>query len=118
MEAGTPQQKVEQYIAGNKVMVFSKSYCPFCDQTKDKLKGAGIEFHAIEMDNMPDGDAIHQALKKHSNQNTVPNTYIGGVHIGGNDDLTAKIANGQVKTALDNAGVTGYSLWRSTFIWI
>ena len=66
MEAQTPAQKVQNYIAQNKVMVFSKSYCPFAAQAKDKLKKANIEFFAIEMDNMDDGDAIHGALKTYS----------------------------------------------------
>ena len=66
MESETPLQKVEQYIAQNKVMMFSKSYCPFCTQAKDKLKAANVEFFAIEMDNMADGDAIHAALKTKS----------------------------------------------------
>ena len=49
---------------------------------------------------------MHNALKQYSGQNTVPNTYIGGVHMGGNDELKAKVSNGQAKTALDNAGVS------------
>ena len=66
MEAQTPQQKVQELIANNKVMVFSKSYCPFANKAKAALKKANIPFHAIEMDNMDDGDAIHGALKTYS----------------------------------------------------
>ena len=91
-------------------MMFSKSYCPFCKKAKDTLKNANIEFKAIEMDNMDDGISIHGALKAYSKQITVPNIYIGGTHIGGSDDLIAKISNGQVKKALDEAGVTEYQL--------
>ena len=43
------------------------------------------------MDTMRDGEEIHNALKQHSNQKTVPNIYIGGVHIGGCDDLKEKL---------------------------
>ena len=64
MEAtNTPLDEVKKYIEENKVMMFSKSYCPFCDQAKAVLQQAGIEFKAIEMDQMAGGDALHQALK-------------------------------------------------------
>ena len=58
------------------------------------------------MDEIDGGDQMHQALKSHSGQNTVPNTYIGGVHIGGCDDLRAKLGNGKVKEALDACGAS------------
>ena len=32
-------QKVEDAINNNKVMMFSKTYCPFCVKAKDALKG-------------------------------------------------------------------------------
>ena len=68
-------------------MVFSKSYCPFAKATKDLFKSKGIDFKVIELDQVPNGDAIHQALKTYSGQNTVPNVYINGKHIGGNSDV-------------------------------
>ena len=34
---------VEEQIKNNKVMVFSKSYCPFCTMAKDALKAAGLK---------------------------------------------------------------------------
>lgn len=66
MKPLTPKQKVQNYIAEKKVMMFSKSYCPFCAQAKAKLKKAKIEYHAIELDKMKDGNAIHDALKSYS----------------------------------------------------
>ena len=36
------QSQVEQQIASEKVLVFSKSYCPFATKTKDKLKSGGV----------------------------------------------------------------------------
>ena len=33
---------VEEEIKKNSVMVFSKSYCPFCKMAKDALKAAGL----------------------------------------------------------------------------
>ena len=100
------QGKVDGLISNNKVMMFSKSYCPYCDQAKQILSNAGIDFHAVELDNMPDGGAIQDQLKQMSGQRTVPNTYIGGQHLGGCDDLKAAKSNGKLKQMLESAGVS------------
>ena len=99
------QGKIEGLIADNKVMMFSKSYCPFCTQAKDLLKNAGVQFHAIELDNIPDGDAMQNKLHQLSGQRTVPNHYVGGQHLGGCDDLKAAKSSGKLKQMLTAAGV-------------
>ena len=38
---------------------------------------------------MPDGEAIQNELAKLTGQRTVPNIFIGGVHLGGNDGSLA-----------------------------
>lgn len=40
----------ESAIRDNKVVVFSKSSCPFCIKTKTTLTGLNVPFHAIELD--------------------------------------------------------------------
>ena len=42
--------KVQSIIDENAVAVFSKSYCPYCNQTKKLLSDAGAKFYAIELD--------------------------------------------------------------------
>ena len=34
----TPAEEIKSWVASNKVMVFSKSWCPFCIKTKNLLK--------------------------------------------------------------------------------
>jgi len=87
-------------------MMFSKGYCPFCAQAKALLNQKRIAFTVIEMDEIPRGKEIHMALKKFSKQNTVPNIYIGGNHIGGYSELLEAVKNGKLKQALDAAGVS------------
>ena len=98
-------QIVNELIDGNKVMVFSKDYCPFCDQAKELLKQKRVQFEVREMDLIDNGDMMHQSLKRISGQNTVPVVYIGGKKIGGCDDLTAADSNGKLDKALKAAGV-------------
>ena len=92
---------VENYINTNPVMVFSKTYCPFCTRTKELLKRGGVPFVIVEMDTMRGGSALHSALKKFSGQSSVPNIYIGGKHIGGNDNLQELARSGNLKRQLD-----------------
>ena len=81
------QKKIDHLISTNKVMMFSKSYCPFCMMTKKLLKKKNVSLFALELDQDPEGDLMHSTLKKMSGHNTVPNVYINGKHIGGNDTL-------------------------------
>lgn len=48
MSAAT--QKAQGLIDENTVMVFSKSYCPYCRQTKQLLSELGARFEVIELD--------------------------------------------------------------------
>ena len=73
------------------VIVFSKSYCPFCTKTKSLFDTLGVEYKVYELDQMNDGPELQAALFELSNQRSVPNVFIKQKHIGGNDD-TQKLA--------------------------
>merc|ERR1712029_59353 len=82
--------KVQAIIDEHPVAVFSKSYCPYCKQTKQLLSAAGAKFYAVELDQVEDGSAIQSALADLTGQTTVPNIFIAREHIGGNSDLQAR----------------------------
>ncbi|GAA5920696.1 hypothetical protein JCM6882_009768, partial [Rhodosporidiobolus microsporus] len=46
---------VEQKISASRVVVFSKSYCPYCRATKDLLSSLGEDFDVYELDQLEDG---------------------------------------------------------------
>jgi glutaredoxin 3 len=80
--------KVEGLIKANKIVVFSKSYCPYCTQTKQLLSQLGAsDVNVIELNQVSDGAAMQDALQQLTGQRTVPNTFIGQNHIGGNSEL-------------------------------
>lgn len=80
--------KVQGLINGNKIVVFSKSYCPYCSQTKQLLSQLGAsDVNIIELNDVSDGAAMQNALQKLTGQRTVPNTFINQQHIGGNSEL-------------------------------
>jgi len=84
--SGSPMEVVEQRIKDNKVMVFSKTTCPFCTKIKNLFDSLGFKYEVLELDQLAEGPAIQAALAEKSGQRTVPNVYINGDHIGGCDD--------------------------------
>ncbi|TYJ17151.1 hypothetical protein E1A91_A09G032100v1 [Gossypium mustelinum] len=75
-------QKAKDIISTNTVVVFSKSYCPFCVDVKQLLQKLGASFKAIELDKESDGADIQAALAEWTGQRTVPNVFIAttGLH--------------------------------------
>ncbi|KAI9105416.1 putative thioltransferase [Phlyctochytrium arcticum] len=91
---------VEAEIKAHKTVVFSKSYCPYCDKAKALLKSLNAEFTAYEMDQRDDGSALQQYLQEKTGQRTVPNIFIAEKHIGGCDDLHNLHKKGDLKSLL------------------
>ena len=87
-------------IDHHQVVVFSKSYCPFCQRTKDLFWDKNIAFQLHELDQMDNGSDFQDALLDMSGQKTVPNVYINGQHIGGNDAVQAANKSGQLDELL------------------
>ncbi|EEP82695.1 glutaredoxin [Uncinocarpus reesii 1704] len=96
------KQKAQAVIADNAVVVFSKSYCPYCRATKSLLTEQGADFFTMELDQVDDGAAIQAALEELTSQRTVPNVFIDHKHIGGNSDLQAR--KGELPGLLKAAG--------------
>ncbi|KAI1463389.1 putative glutaredoxin [Daldinia caldariorum] len=94
--------KAQDIINENAVAVFSKSYCPYCSASKRLLDSLDAKYKVVELDKIPDGSAIQDALEDISGQRTVPNIWIGKKHIGGNSDLQAK--SGELKSLLAEVG--------------
>ena len=54
---------VEAQIKSDKVVIFSKTYCPFCKKAKQAFTDAGLKnFLVIELDSRDDGSEIQDIL--------------------------------------------------------
>ncbi|KAJ5184788.1 Glutaredoxin [Penicillium cf. griseofulvum] len=82
--------RAQSLINDNAVVVFSKSYCPYCDSSKKLLDSLNAKYTTLELDLEEEGAAIQSALAEISSQRTVPNIFINKKHIGGNSDLQSK----------------------------
>nr|ABR17009.1 unknown [Picea sitchensis] len=77
--------KAKEIVSSNSVVVFSKTYCPYCTQVKQLLSSLGAKTKVVELDTESDGKEIQTALQEWTGQRTVPSVFIGGTHIGGCD---------------------------------
>nr|ABX60201.1 glutaredoxin [Panax ginseng] len=96
--------KAKELVSSNGVVVFSKTYCSYCQTVKKLLTDIGASFKVIEMDKESDGSEIQSALVEWTGQRTVPNVFIGGKHIGGCDLTTAMHKSGKLVPLLTEAG--------------
>lgn len=71
----------------NKVVMYSKDYCPYCARAKSLLEQRGVtDLEIIHIDQDP---AQRDAMIARTGRRTVPQIYIGDTHVGGCDDLQA-----------------------------
>lgn len=73
------------------ITVYHKDYCPYCKAAKKLLAAQGLSFDEIEVTNNP---AEFANMAKRSGRRTVPQIFVGDIHIGGFDDLQAQVAKG------------------------
>ncbi|KAI9341043.1 glutaredoxin [Pilaira anomala] len=96
---------VKKAISENTVMIFSKSYCPYCIRAKDLFDDIDVDYKALELNEHQDGEAIQKALAELTKQNTVPNIFVNKHHVGGADALNSALDSGRLKKLLEDAGV-------------
>jgi glutaredoxin 3 len=85
------------------VVIFAKSYCPYCLKVKEVLKKNHVATHVIELDQRADGVWLQQALTQKYRQATVPYIFAKGHFMGGSSDiLTAnkEDLNGKMRKSL------------------
>jgi glutaredoxin 3 len=99
-------EEIQQQISSSKVLMYSKTWCPYCTKSKNSFGSMNIPVEVVELDLLPNGDAIQAELGRITRQTTVPNIFIAGVHVGGNSDLEAKVRSGEVIDLLERAGIT------------
>lgn len=99
----TPTQIMEEFMKNGKVIIFSKSYCPYCDRVKQLFKSLNQDVQVMELDLREDGASIQQALLEKTGQKSVPNVFVNGVHVGGCDKTLEANENGHLKFLLSKS---------------
>ncbi|GMK54622.1 hypothetical protein CspeluHIS016_0112080 [Cutaneotrichosporon spelunceum] len=86
---GAAKDFVEKEIKAHDVLIFSKSFCPYCRASKNILHQYTDDMTVYELDEMEDGGDIQAYLGEKTGQRTVPSIWIKQQFIGGNSDLQA-----------------------------
>lgn len=94
------EESIQQTTANNEVVIYSKSWCPYCKQCKDLFDGMSQPYTAIELDEREDGEQLQAALLQMTQQRTVPNVFVAGQHVGGNDDTQQAARSGKLAKLL------------------
>lgn len=82
----------------NKVIMYTKTICPYCVKAKAYLKANGVtNIEEINVESSP--EKKQESIEKSGGRLTVPQIFIAGVHVGGCDDLLA-IPNAKLKELL------------------
>lgn len=76
---------VNEFINSSKIVIFSKTYCPYCSRVKQLFQSLNTSPKVIELDTREDGSAIQGILGKMTGASTVPRVFINGKFIGGCD---------------------------------
>ncbi|CAN7067653.1 hypothetical protein IGI04_041117 [Brassica rapa subsp. trilocularis] len=91
---------VKKTISSHKIVIFSKSYCPYCRRAKSVFSELNQVPHVVELDEREDGGSIQSALGEIVGRRTVPQVFINGKHIGGSDDTVDAHESGELAKLL------------------
>lgn len=78
------KEEIEDTIKKHKVVIFAKSWCPFCTEASIILQSHGVmDLKVVEADHCPDELEFMNALKGMTELKTVPQIFVDGKIIPG-----------------------------------
>ena len=79
------------------ILMYTKSWCPYCDRAKALLREKGQSWTEIDIEAE---DARRVEMIERSGRSTVPQIFIGDRHVGGFDDLAELERRGELDALL------------------
>jgi len=79
------------------IVMYSKSWCPYCDRAKHLLTQKGQTWTEIDIEAQPEKRA---EMVERAQRTTVPQIFVDGAHVGGFDDLAALERAGKLDALL------------------
>lgn len=80
------------------VEIYTTRYCPYCHAAKSLLKKKGVNFSEIDVGR--DWERREEMIQRANGRMTVPQIFIGMVHVGGSDELHALDRAGKLDSML------------------
>jgi glutaredoxin 3 len=69
------------------IEIYTKTFCPYCWRAKALLESKGVQYKEIAVD--LGGEQKQVMVQRANGRTTVPQIFIGELHVGGCDDLLA-----------------------------
>ncbi len=86
--------------ASNAILMYTSGYCPYCVAAKNFLKSKGAQWTEVRIDT---DAARRQEMMDRSKRTSVPQIFIGDLHVGGFDELVALDRAGGLAPLLEGA---------------
>lgn len=83
-----------------KIVMYESSWCGFCRAAKHLLKNKGWEFESRNVDG---NAALREEMTSRAGRTSVPQIWIGDIHVGGYDDLAALEADDELDALYESA---------------
>jgi len=83
------------------VTIYSTAICPYCVAAKNFLKSKHREWTEVRIDTDP---AEREKMVARTGRTSVPQIFVGDVHVGGYDDMMALHRAGKLEPLLDGEG--------------
>ena len=83
------------------VDIYTRDWCGFCTRAKRLLEKKGVAF--VEYNASRDPSKRDEMIVRSGGQRTFPQIFIGGVHVGGCDELIAFDRSGKLDDALQGS---------------
>jgi glutaredoxin 3 len=81
------------------ILIYTTAICPYCVMAKKLLDRKGAAYTEINIDSQP---GLRQELIEKTKRRTVPQIFIGALHVGGFDELYALESKKQLDALLVN----------------
>lgn len=85
------------------VDIYTTQWCPYCQMAKALLTRKGVPYNEIDVSRGGDRQAM---IARANGRMTVPQIFIGKMHVGGSDDLHALERAGKLDALLADEGTT------------
>lgn len=81
-----------------KIVMYVSGFCPYCTMAEKLLRARGVdEIEKVRVDLQPE---LRIEMMQRTGRRTVPQIYIGQVHVGGYDDLAMLDRQGELNKLL------------------
>lgn len=80
------------------IEIYTSPLCGFCHAAKRLLKQKGVNF--LEIDVLADPNRKPEMIQRANGGRTVPQIFVGDIHVGGCDELYALDRNGKLDPLL------------------